>query len=668
MERTVSIDAAPAPPPQQKVKATGPSAFASWASKPSPVSVPKTGAGIPESDNEGLKLRVNKKAHGPGEEGDDDDEEPTAEPSKLGAKSSEDKTRRSARSAMSNASSMGASSTVREITETWTVIAQKMKWSILALILNGALIIFLNAIRIGLVVDIDAVLIGNYGGVMLELVLLICNIVSIWSLEEAASCVFGYLLSQKKGFSLAVCGYLQTPSFGKLGFSQTLSLTSPSRKILTRISFIWIAIEVLKLFTPFSAIALNSQQYATFNDMSDCAYFVQDPKTGPVDREWPTLDTESGVGEYVFGSSLGTMRSEVGGVNVTTAMHPPTLISSLNNGDIIEGLGFTVDISTTCSCSTGVSSQAFASAGVDPSQSNATVQNFLSLNQKMGLTFGVVHDNVSVTLSNVFSGANLCGGNGVSIFLPLICSTVMSNHNAAHLEIQFMTDGTSASISPNTVTFLSSTGTADIPTWLSFAMNAITNGPTSYYLTPPTVPGSLAPLLWWTSPNLIAIDRAAVEAGMETMYAILFKAGIQRTYTPRATSCIRKNTLISHQSTILMTDQGYYITLVMLGIQMSVAIGSIAAFILWFMSPNPIGPAIRATQESIFLMTLLTSSPHLGIGINELCNAETYAIWQRLDVVCRIGESVDTLDDEVGKIIVDKPSLVRAIQNGKKYF
>ncbi|KAJ3071646.1 hypothetical protein HDU98_005005 [Podochytrium sp. JEL0797] len=547
------------------------------------------------------------------------------------------------------------------------LIAQKMKASILALVLNGSLIIFLNAIRTGLVVNIDASFIGNYGGVLLELVLLICNIMSIWSLEEAASCVFGYLLSQKRGFSLAVCGYLQTPSFGKLGFSQTLSLTSPSRKILTRISFIWIVIEILKLFTPFSAIALNSQQYATFNDVSDCAYYLQDPEIGPVDRKWPNLDTEGGVGEYVFGSSLGTMRSEVGGVNITTAMYPPTLISSLNNGDTIQGPGFTAKISSTCKCATGVDPVSLTAAGVDSSQANATAQNFLAMDQKMGLTFGVTSDNISVNISNAFSGVDLCGGSGVNLFLPLVCSTVLSNHNAALLEIQFMTDGTSASIAPNTVTFLSNTGPADL-TWLSFAMTAITNGPTSYYLTPPTVPGSLAPLLWWTSPNLIAIDRAAVEAGMETMYAILFKGAIQRTYTPNGQSCIRKNTLISHQSTIMMTDQGYYITLVMLGIQMSVAISSIAAFILWFMSPNPIGPAIRATQESIYLMTLLTSSPHLGIGINELCNAETYAIWQRLDVVCRIGESVDTLDDEVGKIIVDKPSLVRAIQNGKKYF
>ncbi|KAI9342020.1 hypothetical protein BDR26DRAFT_859944 [Obelidium mucronatum] len=561
------------------------------------------------------------------------------------------------KSIRSTASSAGNSSTVREITETWALIAQKMKSSILALVLNGLLIVFVQNIEHGMLVSIEASLIANYGGVVLELVLLICNIVTIWSLEEAC-----------KGFSLAVCGYLQTPSFGKLAFSQTLSLTSPSRKILTRISFIWITVESLKLATPFSAIALKSKQYAKFNDVTDCAYFIQDPETGPVDRNWPTLDTEGGVGEYVFGSSLGILRSEVGGLNVTTAQYPPTLISGLNHGDTIVGLGFTVDILSTCKCSGGVDVESFTDAGVDATQANITVQNFLAMNQKMGLTFSMVHDNNTITLSNVFSGVNLCGGAGANMFLPLVCSTVMTNHQAAELEIEFMTDGTTASIAPNIVTLVSTLGTADVKDWLSFGMNAIVNGPTSHYIMPPTVPGSLYPLLWWTSPNLIAVDRALVEAGMETMYAILFKGAIQRTYTPAATQCSKKNTRISHQSKIGMQMQGFYITLAMLSIQMAISICSIGAFIVWFLSPNPIGPAVRATHESIYLMTLLTSSPHLGVGINELCNAETYAIWQRLDVVCRIGESLDTLEDEVGKIIVDKPSLVRPIQNGKKYF
>ncbi|KAJ3201784.1 hypothetical protein HDU82_007877 [Entophlyctis luteolus] len=412
---------------------------------------------------------------------------------------------------------------VREITETWTVITLKMKWSILAVVFNGLLIVLLSKLRVGVQTSIDESIIQNYGGVIVELVLLICNIITIWSLEEAASCIFGYLLCQKSGFSLAACGFLQTPSFAKLPFSQTLSLTSPSRKILARISIIWIIAEFLKLITPFSAISLNSVLWSEYNDVSSCAYFAQDNTIGPVDRMWPTLNTEVGVGEYVFGSSLGIMRSEVSGVNVTTAQYPPSLISSLNNGDTIQGPGFTADISTTCECSTGLDVASLVAAGVDAAQGNATYNNFASLQGKTGITFGLVHDLESITISNVLSGFNTCGGVATVPFLPLVCSTRIYNHMNAVLEIQFMTDGTTASIAPNTVSLVELSGPADIGTWLSFAMNAILNGPTFGYELPPTVPGSLSTLLWWTSPNLIAVDRALVEAGIETMYAILFK-------------------------------------------------------------------------------------------------------------------------------------------------
>ncbi|KAJ3241650.1 hypothetical protein HDU78_001721 [Chytriomyces hyalinus] len=578
------------------------------------------------------------------------------------------KNRTSRRSMQSTTSSSITNSTIREITETWTVIALKMKWSIIALSLNGILILFVYNLQNGLNIDIDRAVVANYGGVALELVLLICNIISIWSLEEAASCIFGYLLCQKSGFSLAVCGYLQTPSFSKLAFSQTLSLTSPSRKVLTRISFIWITAEALKLLTPFSAITIRAKQFAMFNDVSDCIYFVQDDVTGPVDRGWPTFAAEGGVTEYVFGSSLGYMRSEVPDINVTTAIYPPTLISPLNNGDTIIGLGFSAEIFSTCKCASGINEAAFVAVGVNRNHVNKTISLLTGMKQKMGITFGLEYTEKSIQISNVFSGVSTCGGAGTETILPLVCTTAIYNHNAIMVENTFMTDGTTASIAPDVVKAMEIVGPGNIEKWLAFGLNCLIEGPVSGFLLPPTVPGQVNPLLWWTTPNLIAIDRAAVEAGMETMYSVLFKGSIQRTYTSMATQCPRKNTLNSHVTTMEMLPEGVFVTQIMLAVQMAISLCSIAAFVVWFFSPNPIGPAVRATSESVYLMTLLTSSPHLGVGLNELCNAETYAIWQRLDVICRIGESLDTLEEEIGKIIVDKPSLVRPVQNGKKYY
>jgi hypothetical protein len=55
-------------------------------------------------------------------------------------------------------------------------------------------------------------------------------------------------------------------------------------------------------------------------------------------------------------------------------------------------------------------------------------------------------------------------------------------------------------------------------------------------------------------------------------------------------------------------------------------------------------------------------------GFHELCNAQTHMIWQALDVIVRIGESIQTVSEEVGHVAMDKPKLVRNLVNGKKYY
>ncbi|KAJ3110732.1 hypothetical protein HK100_002923 [Physocladia obscura] len=515
----------------------------------------------------------------------------------------------------------------------------------------------------GVLLSIPSVYLNEFGGITLFVVLLICNMITMWSLDEAASCIFGYMLS-RNGFSFAVTGFMHAPPLRKVLFSQSLALTSQYRKIFFRISFLWILVEGLKILTPISAVALEASKWAIYNDYIDCIYFSQERK--PVDRKWPNLNAESGVGEYVFGSSLGIMRSE-NSVNLTTAMHPPALISALNDGDTIKGPGFSVDISTTCKCSSDVSAAAFVGAGVVFSQAQEVLQQYISLQKRTGLTFGVTLNNESVQITNVFTTRfGLCGGSGPKSS-PLVCSTIMDNHLSMILEIAFMTDGTTASIAPNVVNPISITGQASLD-WLAFAMNAILNGPVSSYLTNPTVPGSLSPLLWWTSPNLIAVDRGIVEAGVETMYAILFKAAIQRTYISNAMSCPRKNTLNSFQSLLMIMPSGYFACNFILVVQIVISIAAILCFGFWFSSPSPISPAVRALQEPIYLIALLATSTNIGTGLNDYCNAETYAIWQKLDTKCKIGESITTIDLDTGKIVLEKPSLHNPETKNKKSF
>ncbi|KAJ3354685.1 hypothetical protein HDU83_004907 [Entophlyctis luteolus] len=517
---------------------------------------------------------------------------------------------------------------------------------------NVFLLLFLQQMKNGMILQVPASFMNQFGGIILLMLLLICNVLTIWGMDEAAACLYGSMLCSKAGYSFAATGFVQTSSFRKIQFAQNLSLSSKYRKQFSRASMLWLLAEAIKLLIPLSAVSIAATQWADYNDAIDCIYFTQD--TVPVDREFPTLDVEAGVAEYVFGTSLGIMRSEVSGVNVTTAMIPPVLIGPLNNGDKILGPGFSAEISTSCTCASEVSASAFVAAGVDESQANDVVDKFMQLNMSLGVTFGVTTGNGSVKISNTLSGVEICGGLRNN---PLICSTIITNHLSIIVENEFMTDGTTASIAPNIITFVSVTSQANIESWLAFGMNAVVNGPVSFYSMLATVPGSLATLLWWTSPNLIAIDRSLIEAGIETMYAILFKAAIQRTYSTSAMSCPRKNTLNSMQSSVTLLYLGYVSCNIFLSIQLVLCVLSFASFGVWFLSPSPIGPAVRAAKEPIYSAALLSSSCNIGNGIESLCNAETYAIWQVLDVKCKVGESLDTLDDETGKIVVDKLSL-----------
>ncbi|KAI9337892.1 hypothetical protein DFJ73DRAFT_646329 [Zopfochytrium polystomum] len=556
-------------------------------------------------------------------------------------------------------------SSIRTVSETPSTITWEMRWVLLAVIVNGILIYGVATLQNNTLLNIDASLITHYGGVLLEVVLLISNVITMRALKQGAAVVFGYLLCSKRGFSLAACGFLMTPPLGKLKFAQSLSLTSPARKILQRISFLWIVGELLKLVTPFCAVSLYSTAEAAFNDLADCVYFTQDPVNGPVDRGFPTFQVEAGVGEYVFGNSIGTMRSQDFTLNVTTAILPPTLIAPFNDGDTIQGPGFTAEISSRCVCARNATQRDLENAGVDPSQSVAHLTYYRAKSNYAGMSFGVLRNGDRIRISNVIMGYPLCGGASEVADFPMVCLTDVYNHRNALVDILFRTDGSVSSIAPNFVSIETDMGPADIG-FLEFAFNAVLEGPTSYFRTPPLVPGSITPLLWWATPNLNNIDRALLDAGMETMYAVLFKAALQRTYQSQAYQCARKNVVMSHISSIKIGREGLFVAGGLLSLQLLVSMAAVCAFGLWFLSPNPIGPAVRATREYVYLLTLLAPT-QMTVALNDLGNAETYSIWQELDVIARIGESIHTLDNPIGQLIIDKPNMVRPIQNGRKY-
>lgn len=50
--------------------------------------------------------------------------------------------------------------------------------------------------------------------------------------------------------------------------------------------------------------------------------------------------------------------------------------------------------------------------------------------------------------------------------------------------------------------------------------------------------GTTNPLLWWAATDMLKVSPAKMDAGIETMFSILLRGGIQRTYSIEGTSCI----------------------------------------------------------------------------------------------------------------------------------
>ena len=121
--------------------------------------------------------------------------------------------------------------------------------------------------------------------------------------------------------------------------------------------------------------------------------------------------------------------------------------------------------------------------------------------------------------------------------------------------IEYVTDGTTASIAQKFATTRSVDHEADLNVWAYTAMeNMFGQGVTQIPL-PSQVPGTLTSLLWWASSDLMSIDPAFVEAGLETMMTIVFRAGVQRSYSTAGNACIR-DIVDETQTTIIMQQHG----------------------------------------------------------------------------------------------------------------
>ncbi|KAJ3098510.1 hypothetical protein HDU97_003966 [Phlyctochytrium planicorne] len=498
----------------------------------------------------------------------------------------------------------------------------------LVILLNSALLVLAWALKDGVPVFVSPDAVRYAGGVVLEIVLLVTNIFTIMAMDSGGSIYIACLLTNTK-----------------------------------RASIIWIILEAAKLFSPLSATGIALDIVYTDSDPTTCTKFLAADLT---DRNYPTVESSMGVGEYIYGTALGCMRSEMDcGGPYSVFVNGPQLNGAVLSGDTIVGDGVQANIRANCKCYNVTSELPVARGLLIPGEGNA-IFNF-SRDSKFPFLYHGKRQNVSessFTSVFVLGGTIACGG--FSDAVASVCSVEFSELKDVVVRSTFLTDGTTASIA---LSKSESIGIADIqdlnPDDMIFAMDAMIPKGTANSL-PATIPGMLSPLLYWTSTDLLSINPAYLSPGMETTISILLRAGIQRTFDSTGLQCPR---FISRgdMTKVKMKGWGYATLFISAVIQLIFSFLALGLAMHWLWNKHPITPALRALRDPTYFMTLLADSPFC-VNLVGTANAPPYVFWQSLDLIVKIGESVDTLSEPIGHIKMERAKLVRSLANGRLYY
>lgn len=165
----------------------------------------------------------------------------------------------STRSSMSSGGG-GRHPGARELSESLTGKLYEARWVFISLFTNSLLLTFQLNLQIGIIMPFSTDVVRTFGAVAIEILFLFTNVLTIKAVNDGTSfhfladsnifigtaIYFGYHLASKRGYSLAVCGFYQSHSLSKWTFCNNLSLNSKCRKWLSRISPVWILLEILR--------------------------------------------------------------------------------------------------------------------------------------------------------------------------------------------------------------------------------------------------------------------------------------------------------------------------------------------------------------------------------------------------------------------------------------
>ncbi|KAI8609529.1 hypothetical protein BC830DRAFT_1150060 [Chytriomyces sp. MP71] len=528
----------------------------------------------------------------------------------------------------------------REIKETLFTKAFIVGRILLVVVLNFGLLILGILLRQGVVVFLPISILRLSTGMILEITVLILNKLTLDAMDLAASVYFAKRLASKDGYGLLVCGYMQLSAFKRFQFARQLSRDSKYRKTLFIASVTWVIVELVKVRAPITATGFTSVQVRQLDDPIKCIYFRAN-KRAAIDRHYPNFETMSGNSELLLGNSLGCMRATRDDCGLSSSLVVgPQLLDRVGAGDTVTGPGFQMDIHTTCFCV------------MDQDLSNRSLS--------AGPSFFFTN---LTTLSNRVLSTVILFDTGYCLESSDIaqCNATIFNIQDVITAIDFSSERGHRSKFPSSakITLLNPLQTIS-PESIASALHAIVPSDTIQAFIP------LGILKGALTNGKTTKNTTNLATAMETIYAVSIAGGIKRSFAFKGGRCSHVATR-NDANVLYLNSRGAVGVLFVATLQLAVSLMSLGLACSWFLERNPLAVVIRIVREPSFFLGVFANSGFSDRLQGSVLIREPSAIWGRLDVDARIGESIWTEDDECGLLTIDSPHLIIPLVNGRMY-
>ncbi|ORY52423.1 hypothetical protein BCR33DRAFT_317536 [Rhizoclosmatium globosum] len=443
---------------------------------------------------------------------------------------------------------------------------------------------------------------------------------------------------------------MQANSIGRLTFAYNLPKTCTYRKQLLTLSLLWVAVEFVKVRAPITATGFTDSLISTLESPIGCIVYKANLEYMR-DRTYPTMESTAGVSELLFGDALGCVRSNSNCVgNKTQFVHGPQLMGAVGDGDTIIGLGFYMNISSSCACVQPMNV---------PTPLLSQNQSLIKLSDLAVYPLDYVIQDHHISSTAIILSPRYCND---SKKVPM-CVTNITDIMDVEVLSTFSTDGTTASIALVKSQFYQTTENQQIGgTAIHGALSTILRTNESNTI---AMSGILKAAFLGSPFSGNATQKVSLEAAMEMLYSILLRAGIQRTFDTDGLSCPRYK-IQKDRTMVFLNSTGSLAIFFVASLQLVLCIFSLVLGSYWIFSTTPLSPAIRVIREPKHFLASLAASP-FAANLQGTGNAPASEIWSRLDVVARIGESIHTVDFEVGEILLSRPEEVIPLANDRKY-